>query len=83
MAIRICGICKLALREDDSYQLVRLKPGDKTDVECGLYHACGECATEHRKLMSEKRPPKRLIQANPDGSVKPIDPNSISEYEMA
>ncbi len=83
MAVRICGICKLALREDDNYSLVRLRPGDKPDVEIGLYSACRDCATEHRELISKKRPPKRLVQTNPDGSAKPIDPSSISEYEMA
>jgi hypothetical protein len=88
MAVRICGICKLALREDDSYSLVRLRPGDKPDVEIGLYHACGECAKEHRKLIAEKRPPVRMVHVeNPDGSVtqvaKPVDADQLSEYDLA
>ncbi len=74
MAIRICGICKLALREDDSYQLVRLRPGDKDDVEIGLYHACGECASEHRERLAAD--PSRT-----KGVKKKAQ--DISEYDMA
>jgi len=74
MAIRTCGICKLALREDDSYQLVRLKPDDKEDVEHGLYHACGDCAAEHRERIANK--PSRT-----GGKGKKA--KDISEYDMA
>lgn len=87
MAVRRCGICKLALREDDQCQMVRLRPGDLEGVEIGLYSACGDCAGQQRQRIAEKRPPiiERVEQAE-DGSShvvqRPKRAEELSEYDL-
>ncbi len=71
MAIRRCGVCKRALREDDSWHLLRIKEGDRPGTELGLYHACGECEDDLRKSITKNRP--KMVETtdrNPDGSIK-------------
>ncbi len=88
MAARQCGICKLALREDDSWNLVRLKEGDKPETEIGLYHACSDCAEEHRQRIAKVRPLMKTVRVtNPDGSVSkktvPKLADELSEADCA
>ncbi len=49
---RICGVCKLAFREGTEGFPMRLRPGDKEDVEEGLYSGCGDCVAEHRERIA-------------------------------
>lgn len=71
MAVRRCGVCKRALREDDNWHLLRIKEGDRADTEIGLYHACSECAEDHRKAITKNRPKMvEVIETKPDGSTK-------------
>ena len=71
MAVRRCGVCKRALREDDNWHLLRIKEGDRPDTEIGLYNACGECAEDHRKSITKNRPKYvEGTETKPDGSIK-------------
>ena len=71
MAIRRCGICERALREDDTWHLLRIKEGDRVDTEIGLYHACADCETDHRKSIAKNRPKMvEVVETQPDGSIK-------------
>ena len=71
MAVRRCGICKRALREDDNWRLLRIKEGDRPDTEVGLYHACGDCEADHRKAVVKNRPKMvEVTETQPDGSIK-------------
>ena len=71
MAVRRCGICKRALREDDSFRLLRIKEGDRPDTEIGLYYACGDCEEDHRKSITKNRPKTvEVTESQPDGSTK-------------
>ena len=71
MAIRRCGVCKRALREDDGYRLLRIKEGDRPNTEIGLYHACGECYEDHRMSITKNRPKYvEGTETKPDGSIK-------------
>ncbi len=71
MAVRRCGVCKRALREDDGYRLLRIKEGDRPDTEIGLYLACSECHEDHRKSITDNRPKYvEYTQTKPDGSTK-------------
>ena len=76
MAIRRCGICKLALREDDDLQEVRIRNVDKIEgVELGGYFACGVCAQEHRERLAARGHLLRHGQ-------KSRTPESYSKHEM-
>ena len=71
MAVRRCGVCKRALREDDSLRLFRIKEGDRSDTEIGLYLGCGECEEDHRKSITKNRPKTvEHTETKPDGSTK-------------
>jgi hypothetical protein len=64
------------LREDDGYQLVRLRSIDNLpDVEIGLYHACGTCAKEHRERLAARQP-------KPAPGKKKKKAEEFSEYEQ-
>lgn len=41
----VCGVCRLALRDDDRPQVMRLHPADVEglEVEPGCYSACRDC----------------------------------------
>jgi hypothetical protein len=57
MAIRICGICKLAFREGAPEYPVRLSEQDiegMVGVECGGYLACGECMQAQRQRVADR-----------------------------
>lgn len=46
--LTVCGICRLALYEDDHPRSIRLAEGDKEGIEPGCYAACRDC---HRELV--------------------------------
>ena len=71
MAVRRCGICKRALREDDNWRLLRIKEGDRPDTEIGLYHACGDCEDDLRKSITKNRPKTvEVLETLVGGGVK-------------
>ncbi len=71
MAIRRCGVCKRAPREDDGFRLLRIKKGDRSNTKIGLYAACSECYEDHRKAITKNRPKYvEYTQTKPDGSIK-------------
>ncbi len=87
MAVRRCGVCKRALREDDSFRLLRIKEGDRPDTEIGLYHACSECEEDHRKSITKNRPKTvEYTETRPDGSTKKKrrkkKPEELSDRDM-
>jgi len=87
MAVRRCGVCKRAPREDDSFRLLRIKKGDRPNTKIGLYAACSECHEDHRKAITKNRPKYvEVTETKPDGSTKKKrrkkKPAELSERDM-
>lgn len=58
MTTRICGVCLRPPREGEEMRGVRLTEADLEGypvTEPGLYSACSECVSAHRRRVAEQR----------------------------
>lgn len=69
----ICGLCRLALRENERTQPMRIVASDVegTDTAEGCYAACSECVEKWRPLIATRLRREGIIrEGTPDTAVQ-------------
>ena len=69
--IPVCGVCRLALREDEQQTSLRLWPDDvPADVEPGGYRACPACLDHYRPVIAARLRALGILSPDaPDSAV--------------